>query len=137
MPAHPWYVHLAGKAPRVHRMGVKDVSVQQPHRGPGRGRARADVRVAIIVDKNPRPARTTDFPSIEGVYRADTKIPADEKPRVFSGAKVAPSSIWVPAITQLPPNTRVVFDFEQPACLWEKSGAAWGDGPVTEPAIRN
>ncbi len=136
MPAHPWYVHLAGKVSRVHRMGVKDVSVRQPRPVAGldeavRGRAFA----AIIVDKNLETGQElTDFPSIEGTYRADTKLPADEKPRVFSGARVVPFRIWVPAITQLPPNARVVFDFEQPAWSpWEKSGGAWGDGPITEP----
>ncbi|MEJ7597180.1 MAG: hypothetical protein WKG01_04655 [Kofleriaceae bacterium] len=30
MPSHPWYLQLAGKTPRVHRMGIKDVTMRQP-----------------------------------------------------------------------------------------------------------
>ena len=136
MPAHPWYLHLAGKAPRVHRMGVKDVSVRQPRPVAGMAEAlQARSFAAIVIDKNLDTGQElTDFPSIEGLYRADTKLPPDEKPRVFSGAKVVPFRIWVPAITQLPPGAREIFDFEAAAWgAWEKSGAAWGDGPVTEP----
>jgi len=136
MPAHPWYVHLAGKAPHVHRMGVKDVSVRQPRPVVGMAEAmQARTFAAIVVDKNLETGQElTDFPSIEGLYRADTRLPADEKPRVFSGAKVAPFRIWVPAITALPPNTREIFDFESAVWAgWDKSGGAWGDGPVTEP----
>lgn len=136
VPEHPWYAKLAGKQPHVHRMGVKDVSIREPRPVEGldeaiRGRAFS----AILVDKNNDTGQElVDFPNIAGTYRADVKLGADEKPRVFGGAHVVPFRIWVPAITALPNGARELFDFEQPTWAgWTLSGGAWGLGPITEP----
>ena len=136
MPEHPWYAHLAGKQPRVHRMGVKDVSVRQPRPVVGLDEAvRGRQFAAILVDKNLDTGQElTDFPAIGGTYRPDLTLPVDEQPRVFSGAHVVPFRIWAPAITQLPAGARALFDFESATWgAWQPSGAAWGPAPVTEP----
>jgi len=61
--------------------------------------------------------------------------PCDERPRLYSGAKVLPDSIWMPAVAATPPaGSRSVFDFEQSSWDgWATSGSAWGQGPVTAP----
>jgi hypothetical protein len=61
--------------------------------------------------------------------------PCNERPRLFSGARIAPDSIWMPAVPATPPpGARAVFSFEAPTWeSWTTSGEAWGKGPVTTP----
>ena len=135
MPSHPWYLVLAGKQPHVHRMGVKDVTWRQP-RSPGQIVAGLDDALrthrfsALVLDDRDI---NLDLPIAQS-YRAALKLPADERPHVYTGAKIVPDTIWVPAIPAKPPaGAKAVFDFEQAVWAgWQRSGPAWGDGPVAE-----
>ena len=136
MPSHPWYLALAGKSPRVHRMGIKDVTWRQTRTVDGLDAAlEHHAFAALVLDgtdvHNAEPATIS---KVNASYRAAFKIPPDERPRVFTGARVNPDSIWVPAIPARPPTgTRMLFDFEQMAWEgWTLSGAAWGARPETE-----
>jgi hypothetical protein len=133
MPSHPWYLELAGKTPHVHRMGVKDVTTRQTRVVEGLDEAlQRHAFAAIILDDRDL---QLELPQLRRSYRPAFKLPADERPRVYTGAPVTPDSIWVPSIPSAPPPTaRVVFDFETPAWDgWARSGIAWGNGPVSEP----
>lgn len=133
MPSHPWYPHLADKAPHVHRMGIKDVTTRQNRTIDGLDdKLRGHAFSAIVLDNRDL---QSELPALRQSYRPALILPGDERPRVYSGALVVPESIWIPAIPATPPaNARVVFDFEAErwAGGWLRSGAAWGDGPVTE-----
>jgi hypothetical protein len=135
MPSHPWYLVLAGKQPHVHRMGVKDVTARQS-RTPGQIIAGLDDALkthrfsALVLDDRDL---QLELPLAQ-YYRPALKLPPDERPHVYTGAKVVPDTIWVPAIPAKPPaGAKVVFDFESPTWgAWQRSGPAWGDGPVAE-----
>ena len=132
MPSHPWYPVLAGKHPHVHRMGVKDVTWRQNRRIVGLDDAIENHAFASIVFDNRD--LFLELPQLRVHYRPALKLPADERPRLYSGAQIVPDSIWVPAIPAKPPKgARVVFDFEQTTWTgWTKAGSSWGQGPVTE-----
>jgi hypothetical protein len=133
MPSHPWYLELAGKTPRVHRMGIKDVTWRQARKVEGLDAALAQHAFAAIVldDRDLQ----LELPLLTATYRAALELPKDARPRLFTGAKVVPDSIWVPAISAKPPaGGRTLFDFEAGAWdAWTASGAAWGPRPTTEP----
>lgn len=133
MPSHPWYLVLAGKQPHVHRMGVKDVTTRQTRIVEGLDDALHSRRFSAIVfdDRD----LFLELPQLYQYYRPSTKLPADERPHVYTGARVVPDSIWVPAVPATPPaGAKVVFDFEAPTWdRWTRSGPAWGDGPISEP----
>src|SRR5262249_23617666 len=76
-----------------------------------------------------------EVPEIRQFYHPVMKLPPDERPTLYTGAKVVPDSIWVPALPAAPPpGARVLYDFEMPSWNgWTRSGPAGGDGPVTEP----
>jgi hypothetical protein len=126
---------LAGKQPHVHRMGVKDVITRQT-RTPGQIIDGLDAALkshrfsALVLDDRDL---FVELPLTQ-YYRAALKLPRDERPHVYTGAPVTPDSIWIPAIPAKPPaGAKVVFDFEEPTWAgWTRSGAAWGDGPVSE-----
>ena len=144
VPSHPWYAYLAGKRPYVHRMGIKDVTAL---RLPADSlaaqvvpRYRVDTRsiepalrehrfAAIVLDN-----RDLHLESglIAAHYRPDDLVPRNARPRLYTGAKVVPDSIWVPAgPAQRPDGVRVLFDFEsQQFEHWTVLGSAWGSGPV-------
>ncbi|HEY1555264.1 MAG TPA: hypothetical protein VGF94_10570 [Kofleriaceae bacterium] len=132
MPSHPWYLVLAGKTPHVHRMGVKDVTTRQTRVVTGMDEALHEHRFAAIVldDRDLQ----LEVPLIGQEYRPAFELPADERPHVYTGANVVPTSIWVPAVPATPPaGATSVFSFESATwSFWTKFGAAWGDGPVTE-----
>ena len=132
MPSHPWYLALAGKQPHVHRMGIKDVTWRQTRKVIGLDESLEKHRFTTIVFDNRD--LFLELPQLRQYYRPGLAIPADERPRLFSGAKVVPDSIWVPAITAKPPKgARVVFDFEIASWSgWTKAGSAWGLGPVEQ-----
>ena len=132
MPSHPWYLVLAGKQPHVHRMGIKDVTWRQTRKVVGLDEALEQHRFSSIVFDNRD--LFLELPNLRLYYRPGLALPADEKPRLYSGAKVVPDSIWVPSIPTAPPkDARVVFDFEMPTWAgWTKAGSAWGPGPVTQ-----
>lgn len=132
MPSHPWYLQLAGKTPHVHRMGIKDVTARQPREVLGLEDAMKNHAFsALILDERDV---HIEVPAVQTYYRPAIKIPAEERPRVFTGAQVVPDSIWVPAIVTPPPAAaRSVFDFEIAAWDgWTTTGAAWGKRPEAE-----
>jgi hypothetical protein len=131
MPSHPWYVHLAGKPLTfVHRMGVKDVTARQPRVVEGLDEAvRAHAFAAVVLDDRDL---HFELPSLNASYRPALKLPPNERPRLFTGAKIVPDAIWIPATKATPPTGATsVFDFEQLSWDgWRKTGNAWGMGPV-------
>ena len=132
MPSHPWYLYLAGKTPHVHRMGVKDVTTRQSRVVLGMDEAlRTHAFAALVLDERDL---QLEVPAVAQYYRPALELPADERPRVFTGAPVLPSSIWVPAIvTPPPPGARAQFDFEAASWdLWTTSGPAWTPRPEQE-----
>jgi len=131
-PSHPWYAVLAGKQPHVHRMGIKDVTWRQTRTVAGLEKALADHKFAAIFLDNRD--INLELPQLRTTYRPGLKLPNDEKPRLYTGAKIVPESLWIPALPAKPPEgARVLFDFEQPTWVgWTRSGPAWGDGPVSE-----
>jgi hypothetical protein len=134
MPSHPWYLVLAGKTPHVHRMGIKDVTTRQTRTVAGLDEALRNHGFAAIVLDN-RDLQN-ELPELRRYYRPGFVLPADERPRVYTGASVVPDSIWIPAVPATPqPDAKVVFDFEAATWTdgWISSGAAWGAGPIAEP----
>jgi hypothetical protein len=133
MPSHPWYLHLADKPPHVHRMGIKDVTTRQTRTIEGLDdKLRNHGFSAIVLDNRDLQA---ELPALRQYYRPALVLPAGERPRVYTGANVVPDSIWIPAIpATAPAGARVICDFEAErwADSWTRSGAAWGEGPVTE-----
>lgn len=141
VPFHPWYARLANKRVFVHRMGVKDMSsVDAEARAAGRGAAWQvrdledwirDARFAAIVWDD----RPVDFPGVRRAYRLDDHLPDDLRPRTFTGARVRPKQVWVPAAPVVPPpGTRVLFNFESGRFDgWTVEGTAWGNRPASGP----
>ncbi len=127
VPSHPWYAHLAGKRMYVHRMGVKDVTVRKPRPIRGLDRAIAEKRFdAIVLDNRDL---HLELSAITTHYRPDDLVPRNARPRLFTGAKIVPDAIWVPAgAAARPPDVRVIADFEEPRFEhWTIYGSAWGD----------
>lgn len=135
MPSHPWYVYLAGKQPHVHRMGIKDVTTRQTRVVEGLDRAISHHAFAALVLDEPDVHNRELAGKLGRYYRPVFELPRSERPRLYAGARIAPASIWMPAVRATPPaGARVVFDFERPTWVgWTRSGAAWGTGPVTAP----
>jgi hypothetical protein len=128
VPSHPWYAHLAGKRMYVHRMGVKDVTVRKPRPIRGLDRAISEHRFdAIVLDNRDL---HLELPAIQQFYRPDDLVPRNARPRLFTGAKIVPDSIWVPAgPAERPPGVKVLADFEdQHFEHWTVYGSAWGQG---------
>ncbi len=129
VPSHPWYAHLAGKPMYVHRMGVKDVTARKPRPVMGLEEAlRGREFSAIVFDNRDL---FLEVPAINLYYRPDDLVPRTARPRLFTGAKIVPDSIWVPAgHAALPPGWRVLFDFEDGSFAgWTVFGSAWGTTP--------
>jgi hypothetical protein len=139
VPFHPWYAHLAGKRMHVHRMGIWDVSYRSgeatgapPPPWPVRdlGEALRGAAFALILwdDRSVDPY----FPGIRQHYRLDDNLPQSERPRTYTGAKVTPTQLWVPARALLPPpEARVLWSFESGSFEgWQVDGAGWGKRPA-------
>ncbi|MBK9030419.1 MAG: DUF2029 domain-containing protein [Myxococcales bacterium] len=129
VPSHPWYAHLAGKPMYVHRMGVKDVTARKPRPVMGLEEALRGREFAAIVFDNRD--LFLEVPAIAHYYRPDDLVARTARPRLFTGAKIVPDSIWVPAgPAQLPTGWRVLFDFESGSyASWTVMGSAWGNAP--------
>jgi hypothetical protein len=151
MPFHPWYARLAGKPVYVHRMGVMDVTdvntsrpdtrcfwvgddtPRNPPPWPIRGldQALADNQFAAIIwdDRDQR-----YFPALTRWYRPDDDVPKQARPRLYTGARVTPRTIWVPAKPVVPPpGTRVLWNFEGGTLAgWTADGTAWGARPTSQ-----
>lgn len=165
MPSHPWYLKLAEKTPYVHRMGIRDVTWRQPRKVAGLEEALSRRAFSAIflddidlhnrertslqahyrpVFKLPRPGQPCPPPCVDsaGAICEPCAAPVcapppvcQERPRVWSGARVVPDSIWMPAVPATPPaGAKVIFDFEAESWTgWTASEKAWGAGPVTAP----
>jgi hypothetical protein len=141
MPYHPWYPVMAGKPLHTHRMGLLDVSQgkrmtreqRQAWRARGVREAFRSRRFAEVILDN-RPVGP-ELAGLSESYRMDDFLPAKLSPRVFSGASVAPRSVWVPARPMpTPPGARVLFDFESGRLDgWRQTGTAWGRHPASGP----
>lgn len=101
MPSHPWYLVLAGKAPHVHRMGIKDVTTRQTRTVAGLDDALTSRRFGAIVMDN----RDVflELPQLAAHYQRVLKLPETERPRLYSGARIVPDSVWVPRPPGQPP----------------------------------
>jgi len=163
MPSHPWYLHLAGKTPRVHRMGIRDVTWRQTRVVLGLEAALdRHAFAAIFLDepdiynrevtglarhyrpvfKLPRPGQcpppcrdATGAVCEPCAAPACVPAPCTERPRLYSGARIQPDSIWMPIAPATPPEgVRALIDFEYETWAgWTVTGAAWGTGPVATP----
>ena len=133
MPSHPWYLVMAHKLPHAHRMGITDVITRQNRTIDGLDdKLRGHGFAALVLDNRDV---FVEEPELQRYYRPAFVLPKDERPRVFTGAKVVPDAIWIPSIPATPPpNAKVVFDFERAAWAdgWTRAGTAWGVGPVTD-----
>lgn len=131
MPSHPWYLHLAGKPHLyVHRMGVKDVTTRQTRTVAGLDdHVRSHAFAALVLDDRDL---FLELPILHGHYRPALRLPRDERPRLYTGAKIVPDSIWIPAVrATAPAGAKVLFDFEHVTFDgWRRTGNAWGNGPV-------
>jgi hypothetical protein len=132
MPSHPWYLYMAGKTPRVHRMGIKDVTARQARTVAGLDDALSKKGFSAIVLDNVDLHNRESLPALHRNYRAATRLAETERPRVFTGARVVPDEIWLPITSpKAPAGAKVVFDFEHAVWAgWQRSGVAWGNGPV-------
>lgn len=132
MPSHPWYLHLAGKTPHVHRMGIKDVTHRQNNVVLGLDDSlRAHAFSALVLDERDV---NLEVGAVTQYYRPALALPEDERPHTYTGASIRPASIWVPAVASAPPaGARALFDFEVADWGdWVATGAAWGKRPEQE-----
>jgi hypothetical protein len=138
VPSHPWYGYMAGKTPRLHRMGIRDLTVREHRKIEGLEEAlKAKAFVAILLDNHDIHDRE-HIPALRANYRPDYKVPGGERPRLYTGAIVVPDEIWLPIVTpKPPPQAKVLFDFEHAGWAgWTRTGGAWGNSPSdgTRPA---
>ncbi|HEU0032393.1 MAG TPA: hypothetical protein VFQ53_17295 [Kofleriaceae bacterium] len=133
MPSHPWYAYMAGKTPRVHRMGIIDVTTRSSRTVEGLDGALDKHAFAAIIFDNVDLNNREHLPAILRNYRPALKLPKNERPRLYTGATIVPDSMWVPSVPAIPPKgAHSVFDFETATWgAWTRSGAAWGNGPET------
>jgi hypothetical protein len=133
VPYHPWYARMAGqKELQAHRMGLMDLGWGNRWKVTGVREAFRDHRfAAVILDDRPV---GWELAGLAQHYRLDERLPAHMRPRLFTGAKVVPDTVWVPIDTGVPPGATVIFDFEQGHLRgWDSEGAAWGKRPERRP----
>lgn len=95
LPYHPWYARLAGQdALFTHRMGLMDLGYGNHWTVAGVREAFRDHRFAVVILDNRPPG--WEMPGLRQHYREERRIPADMQPRLYTGAKVVPHSVWVP-----------------------------------------
>lgn len=94
IPFHTWYAVLAGQAPFVHRMGVRDVEAALG-RTPGLDEAIASQRfAAIVLDWKSYPG---EWPNLELRYQlAGQYTEGQNSVRMFAGAQTSPNRLFVP-----------------------------------------
>lgn len=103
MPSHPYYLVLADKRPWVHRMGIKDVTWRQSRQVQGLTEALASRRFsALVLDQRDV---HLELPEVSRYYYRALELPANERPRVRSGARVVPESVWLPILDGAPPSS--------------------------------
>jgi hypothetical protein len=111
-------------------MGVKDVTARQARVVEGLDEAvRSHAFAALVLDDRDL---HLELPILHSNYRPAFKLPNNERPRLFTGAKIVPDAIWIPAVKATPPEgAALLHDFEQATWdMWRKTGNAWGNGPV-------
>ncbi|MBI4509211.1 MAG: hypothetical protein HY698_06220 [Deltaproteobacteria bacterium] len=111
-PFHPFYPHLAGKRTFAHRMGILDVTYLPPPSSNKRPLPEAARKVAglaealrsqrfaaIVLDDR---AQLYELPGLTEAYRQVDTLGWDESPRVVSGARTMPRTIWQPKSRSAP-----------------------------------
>ena len=95
VPFHPWYVRLAGQQ-RIytHRMGLMDLGYGNRWTVAGVREAFRDHRFTAVIMDNRKPG--WELPGLPQYYRQERSIPAHMAPRLYTGAKVVPHSVWMP-----------------------------------------
>jgi hypothetical protein len=101
IPSHPWYAVLAGKLPHVHRMGIKDVTTRQGRAVLGLDEVLRQHGFAALVLDN-RDVQL-EIPAVARSYHRAVTLPADERPKLYTGAgnaasgnPLVPDAIWLP-----------------------------------------
>ncbi|ACY15042.1 hypothetical protein [Haliangium ochraceum] len=133
VPFHPWYARLAGQdAIYSHRMGIMDMRYGNGWQVAGLREAFREHRFAAVVFDNRAPG--WEFPTLARHYRPDRRLPASMRPRLYTGAKVVPETVWRPIDTAPPPGARVLFDFEDGRLHdWQHEGSSFGRRAVRKP----
>lgn len=142
VPSHPWYGKLAGKQPWAHRMGIIDVTSHRAGTPPRRVAALAEALRArgfgaLVLDDRDLHLDGATSELLRAHYKPVRLLARTQAvPRLRSGAKVVPASIWLPIEPSPPPppGTIALGDFEAPAWGdWVAEGAAFGLRPVDRP----
>lgn len=95
VPFHPWYVRLAGQRHiYTHRMGLMDLGFGNRWTVAGVREAFRDHRFTAVIFDNRAPG--WELPGLQQYYRQERSIPAHMAPRLYTGARVVPHSVWVP-----------------------------------------
>jgi hypothetical protein len=110
LPSHPWYAVLAGKAPHVHRMGIKDVTTRQSRVIDGLDdQLRHHGFAAVVLDTRDV---ALELPALAQFYHPALTLPDTERPRLYTGAGavvtgnlLVPDAIWLPTLPD-PPGVR-------------------------------
>ena len=93
VPFHPFYAHLAGKRPYLHRMGVMDVGRAGMGVPRGLGEAIAERRFSLIVMDDKLDGTQQQWPGLAASYHVTGRVTG---PRAFSGAPTRPRDLWEP-----------------------------------------
>ena len=129
---------LAGKIPHVHRMGIKDVTARQTRTVERLDDQLRQRRFAAIVLDN-RDVQL-EVPGVAAFYHRALALPADERPRLYSGAGsitsgnlLVPDTIWLPT---LPPAAPAPTSAPAPAAppASPAAGSAQTKGPAAASA---
>ncbi|WP_428266325.1 hypothetical protein [Haliangium sp.] len=133
VPFHPWYARLAGQTEvYTHRMGLMDLRYDNRWQVEGLSEAFRDRRFAAVILDN-RPVGW-EMPGLRASYRIDEVLPGTMRPRLYTGAKVVPETVWVPIEVAPPAGATALFDFETNHLRgWNSEGSAWGRRPVQRP----
>ncbi len=93
IPFHPFYAHLAGKRPYVHRMGVMDVGRAGLGVPRGLAAAIAEKRFSLVVMDDKLDGTAQQWPGLFQAYRVVGHV---NGPRCFSGAMTHPRDLMEP-----------------------------------------
>ena len=135
MPSHPWYLRARRQdaaRPSHGHQGRHDAP--DPARSSASTTRSRNARVLRDRARQTRDLLASSCRALAAHYRPALKLPADERPRVYTGAQRR-ARLDLDARDRRrrrPPARSVVFDFEAPTLDrgWTRSGPAWGDGPV-------
>jgi hypothetical protein len=99
IPFHPFYAHLAGKRPYLHRMGVMDVGRAGLGVPRGLHEALSEKRFALVVMDDKVDGTVQQWPGLLQNYRTTAHVSG---PRCFSGAMTHPRDLMEPIAPVVP-----------------------------------